>query len=288
MISPAIAEAIAQATGAELVLSSARPVSGGCIHHSELVETRAGGLVFVKRNRANLLALFRTESESLDALASTGTIRVPRPLCHGVLDGQAFLALEGIRMGRSGDGGAMGRAIADLHECQPSVSGFGFPNDNFIGATPQPNGWKDDWADFFCEHRLSHQFRLARHLGKTFHDEEKLLDSVHEHLSSLAIVPSLLHGDLWGGNASFDESGAPVVFDPACYYGDREADIAFTRLFGGFDPDFYLSYRVTFPEPEPVRHEIYDLYHLLNHFVLFGGDYARQAEESIGRILRAI
>lgn len=290
-MNPSVAAWIESIVGEPIRLDSVQRVTGGCIHDSRLVETESGRLVFVKQNALDQHVLFETEKQSLELLANAKTIRVPQPYATAVLDEAAVFAMEGIRLRNRQDSRSqeqMGRDLARLHSIHSSDGRFGAAFDNFIGATPQPNGWMECWADFFVERRLDHQFRLAAALGQRFSDARRLLSATHEYLRDLEILPSLLHGDLWGGNASFDESGNPVLFDPATYFGDQETDIAFTRLFGGFGPDFYASYRETVPEPEPVRHEIYNLYHLLNHFVLFRGGYAQQADASIRSILGAI
>jgi len=188
--------------------------------------------------------------------------------------------MEGIHLSNRSDTAsqeALGSALAKLHQTTSDSRQFGADFDNHIGATSQPNPWTNSWADFFTEHRLEYQFQLAESRCRKFRDARPLLDAVHSHLSTLHITPSLIHGDLWGGNVSFDGTGAPVLFDPAAYFGDREADLAFTHLFGGFGPGFYEAYRAEIPEVEPVRETIYNLYHLLNHFNLFGGGYALQS-----------
>ena len=291
MISSAIVREIETETGFRVLPSSGKSVSGGCIHQSAIFEIEGGGSLFVKQNNSEALKLFETEFRSLEWLASTETIRVPRPFHFGEMAGTSYLVLEAISLSNPSDSDSsrkMGQALARLHSAADDRFGddrFGADYDNFIGATPQPNPWTESWADFFTKHRLERMFQLAAKRGKLFQDEGRLLGAVHSHLSSLDISPSLLHGDFWGGNASFDMNGDPVLFDPASYMGDREADIAFTRVFGGFGPGFYEAYRETFPEPEPIRETIYNLYHILNHFVLFGGGYGDRADTMIREIM---
>ncbi|MCG8601510.1 MAG: fructosamine kinase family protein [Verrucomicrobiales bacterium] len=285
-MTPDVADAVEKVTGFRVIASSEKAVSGGCIHRSAIFETENGPSLFIKQNSAEARELFSTEFQSLEWIASTNTIRVPNPVGYGEAGGSAFLAMEAITLSSHGDSNRMGRHLSRLH----SVTGdsFGADFDNFIGATPQPNTRTESWAEFFVDHRLGHMFHLAAKRGKTFARRNELLERVRDHLNSLDITPSLLHGDLWGGNAGFDEHGEPVLFDPACYLGDREADIAFTKVFGGFGPGFYRAYREEFSEPEPVRETIYNLYHILNHYVLFGGGYANQAEGMMEEILRAL
>ena len=167
---------------------------------------------------------------------------------------------------------------------------FGWPRDNTIGTTPQVNAWGDDWAEFFRDRRIAPQLALAArngHGGALQRDGERLLAAIPALLAGHAPAPSLLHGDLWSGNAACLATGEPVIFDPAVYYGDREADLAMTELFGGFGADFYAAYRDAWPLPDGYerRRTLYNLYHVLNHLNLFGGGYGAQAETMIARLL---
>lgn len=291
MIFSAIGAWLESETGIAIRPETARPVSGGCIHEAFLVERREGGHVFLKTNTTDHLALFETEKRSLDLLAASGAIRVPVPYAFGLVEGTSVLAMEGLELRSGGGPGSQKRlaaGLAALHDSPSPTGAFGAEFDNFIGATPQANGWMDLWADFFVVRRLEPQFALAAARGRRFPDAVIFLERVHSHLASLTIRPALLHGDLWGGNVAFLADGEPVLYDPACYYGDRETDLAFTRLFGGFGPGFYSRYRMTAPEPEGAREAIYNLYHLLNHDHLFGGGYADQAEAAMRRIRREI
>jgi protein-ribulosamine 3-kinase len=194
---------------------------------------------------------------------------VPAVLDQGVKDGKAFILLERLDLARSGDWRAMGRALAALH--RQTGPRFGWRRDNYIGLAPQANNWNDDWADFFIECRLYPQARKAR-----IDLPEK---AVRALLKNHRPAASLLHGDLWSGNAGFIAEG-PVVFDPAVYYGDREADLAMTELFGGFPREFYEGYGPLEPGYERRKH-LYNLYHLLNHLNLFGGGYRAQVEATL-------
>ena len=161
--------------------------------------------------------------------------------------------------------------------------------DNCIGATPQPNPRSDDWVSFYRDHRLAHQFELAADKGRKFEGSQNLLDSLESFFSNYSPHPSLLHGDLWGGNASCNKDGSPYIFDPASYYGDREADLAFTYMFGGFSSAFYDAYENEYPLDSgfALRKILYNLYHEINHFNLFGGGYASSAQSSINKLMHA-
>lgn len=288
MFPPGISRWFSGETGIPLSESSARPVSGGCIHEAWLVDREDGGMVFFKINTAARLPLLEAEKIGLEQIAGSGTLRVPRPLALGQVGDRPVLAMEGLELGGRPSGISherLAEGLAAMHDDSTADGRFGAASDNFIGATPQRNGWSASWADFYVGHRLEPQFRLAAKRGRRFPEEARLLSAVHTHLSALPIRPSLLHGDLWRGNAGFMKKGEPVVFDPACYYGDRETDLAFTRLFGGFDPAFHRRYRELSPPPEAVREPIYNLYHLLNHFHLFGGGYGDQAARATREIL---
>jgi fructosamine-3-kinase len=169
---------------------------------------------------------------------------------------------------------------------------FGWDRDNTIGSTPQLNEPSVDWVTFWRERRLGYQLELAArngYRGRLKQRGERLLDGLGALLDHNP-VPSLLHGDLWGGNLGYDEAGEPVIFDPACYFGDREADLAMTELFGGFGRRFWAAYQEAWPLSEgyPVRKHLYNLYHVINHLNLFGGGYLSQAESMIDRLLAEI
>ncbi len=283
----AVEELIARATGdaARVVRSSS--AGGGCINAARTLELDDGRCFFVKSNPDPLPGMFEREAEGLEALAAAVAIRVPRPVGSGG-GGEVppFLVLEAIATGQPGPGFAedFGRRFAALHRRSPGHRGpggeaFGFDHDNYLGATPQPNGWCADWCDFWRRRRLGHQLELARKRGLSDRRLDRLGDRLLGRLEDLLGAPeepaALLHGDLWGGNYMVGEGGEPVLIDPAVYCGRREADLAMTMLFGGFEPRFYAAYEEAWPlaPGSAERLEIYQLYHLLNHLNLFGRGY---------------
>jgi fructosamine-3-kinase len=257
-----------------------RPVGGGCIHDARIVELADGRRLFVKSDRAAPADLFVREAEGLAALAGAGALRVPRWATPGRAGDLAFLVMEAIPTGRPGPGffPAFGRRFADLHR-RTRGERCGFDHDNYLGGTPQPNGWSDSWATFFRDRRLGHQLALARRRGRSDPELDRLGGRLLDRLDGWLEVPGepacLLHGDLWSGNFLADEAGEPALVDPAAYRGHREADLAMTRLFGGFDASFYRAYEEAWPLPagHADRLPLYQLYHLLNHLTLFGGGY---------------
>jgi protein-ribulosamine 3-kinase len=274
----AIDRAIGDATGAPFSVISNRAVGGGCINRAE-IRSDGARRFFVKTNRAAFSDIFEAESDGLCGLASVSAFRVPHPICCGTTGDTAYLVLECLDLGGPSDGARAGRALAALHRC--TGSRYGWHRDNYIGSTPQANAWETDWTRFWCEHRLGPQLALAARngfAGTLQRPGERLLESLNS-LIDHGPPPSILHGDLWGGNLGFADSGEPVVFDPAVYYGDREADVAMTELFGGFDNDFYAAYREAWPLDTgyAVRKRLYNLYHILNHLNLFGTGYLGQA-----------
>jgi len=284
----AITAAIGTALGGALRRRGCTPVGGGCINAAWRLDSDAGPF-FVKLNDAGGAAMFAAEARGLEALAATATVRVPHPVCHGRAAGRAFLVLEHLDL-RPGDGASaarLGAALAALHATHAPA--FGWERDNTLGSTPQPNGWVDDWVGFWRQRRLGPQLALAAGHGHRLRGGERLLGRLDQLLAGHAPAPSLLHGDLWGGNWAALADGTPVLFDPAVYYGDRETDLAMTELFGGFDPAFAAAYRDAAPLAAgyPRRRELYNLYHVLNHANLFAGGYVGQAQRLIDRLLAA-
>ncbi len=285
----AIARAISAASGEVFSPDNRKGVGGGCINSAEVLEG-GGRRYFVKLNDAARLEMFEAESEGLSEIAHSKSVRVPQPVCTGTHAGRAYLVLEYLAIGQ-GNGKSdelLGRQLAAMH--RTTREGFGWHRDNTIGLTEQVNSAEQDWARFYRNSRLRFQLDLAGkngHGGNLLRRGELLLEKLPAFFAGYRPVPSLLHGDLWGGNHAALPDGTPVIFDPAVYYGDREADIAMTELFGGFGADFYAAYREAWPlDPGyRVRRDLYNLYHVLNHLNLFGGGYRGQALQLIDRLL---
>lgn len=280
---------IQAASGVDFRPGSAKAVSGGCINSAWRIES-ARGWIFVKTNRADALEMFEAEEEGLRELRSAEALRVPEPLLTGRTAGNAWIAMEWIEPGRPKRATAreLGEGLARQH--RRVAKRFGWHRDNTIGSTPQINGWSDNWASFFAERRLRYQFDLAETRGcpaPLVACGRRLTENASLFFADYSPEPSLLHGDLWGGNWAADTEGRPFLYDPAVYFGDREADIAMTELFGGFDSDFYAAYNDAWALDRgyEARRRLYNLYHVLNHFNLFGSSYLGQADAMTRRLL---
>ncbi|MGH8767347.1 MAG: fructosamine kinase family protein [Burkholderiales bacterium] len=287
----AIAADLSRATGSPFSASRAEPTGGGSINQA----FRLGGggkCFFVKLNAAGQLGMFEAELAGLMELAAAKAVRVPLPICCGSDAHFSWIALEHLEFGNGMDGlAALGAQLALLHRC--TAANFGWNRDNTIGSTPQHNEWCSDWIVFLRQHRIGFQLQLAQrngYRGRLQSSGEKLLTELDAFFTGYRPQASLLHGDLWGGNAAVLADGEPAIFDPAVYYGDREADLAMTELFGGFPQAFYRGYDDAW-RLDPgyrVRKQLYNLYHLLNHLNLFGGSYLAPAQAAIDGLLGEI
>lgn len=267
--------------------ASPRSVGGGDISAAWRIDTDEAA-VFVKTGPGNSLDMFEAEAEGLRELLAAKAVRVPEVLGCGVTTDGAYLAIEWIEFDRptSDTEHLFGQQLAAMHRnCKER---FGWHRDNTIGKTPQHNQWSGDWVEFFRHRRLGFQLQLASRGG--FNGElqsagAKLSENFALLFRDYQPAASLLHGDLWGGNWAVT-NGQPVIFDPAVYYGDRESDIAMTKLFGGFGPEFYAAYQESWPmEPGyENRLKLYQLYHILNHLNLFGSAYLGRAMQLIREI----
>lgn len=264
----------------ELDIAERRPLGGGCIAKTERIVTTSGKVYCLKQHSGGEgAAMFEAEAEGLRALANQDGPRVPNVEAVWSEGNAAFLLTEFIETGRQGKGfwSDFGARLARLH-AEHRVDSFGFHANNYIGSTPQKNDWRSDWREFFAELRLGYQIRLARTSGLADAKMVGNVESIMRRVNELLVepeYPSVLHGDLWGGNYLCDENGTAAIIDPATYYGHREADLAMTELFGGFGREFYSAYEREWPlQPGYAeRRDLYNLYHMLNHLNLFGGAY---------------
>jgi fructosamine-3-kinase len=284
-----IERSIREATGASFAVESSARSGGGCINECHVLRDR-GRAYFVKLNAAARADMFAAEAAGLAEIARTGTVRVPRPVCHGANAQASWIVLEHLDL-RPGDDRSM-RVLGHDLACMHRVTGsrYGWERDNTIGATPQINTGSGDWIAFWRERRLAFQLELAEsrgHSGRLIAAGERLLEKLPSFFRGYTPPPSLLHGDLWSGNAGRTAEGEAVIYDPAVYYGDREADLAMTELFGGFPRSFYEAYgsEYSLDPGYAARKHLYNLYHVLNHLNLFGGGYGAQAQRMIEELL---
>ena len=286
-----ISNAISTRTRRPFALAHVRPVAGGCINDTLVIDDGDAGSYFVKLNAASCADMFEAEADALGELSGARALRVPSPVCVGSDDQYAWLVLEylgEVKSRSNGNWTLAGRQLAMMHQCRQKQ--YGWHRDNTIGSTPQLNHYCDDWIDFLRRQRIGYQLDLAErngHRGQLQARGQRLLERLPDLFANYVPDASLLHGDLWSGNIGFVENSQPVVFDPAVYYGDRETDVAMTELFGGFADDFYRGYEEIWPLDRGyrVRKHVYNLYHLLNHLNLFGTGYLPGCESLIDLML---
>ncbi len=283
----AIAARIGEATGKPWRMREQRAVGGGSINEAWRIGDGEREW-FVKLNSADRVEMFAAEAEGLQALAAADAIRVPAPLDWGSHGGRSFLILEYLPLRSSPDPKAFATALAAMH--RHTASSYGWHRDNTIGSTPQINRQSDDWIDFWRERRLLFQLDLARRNGassRLIDRGRELADRLPAFFATWTPLASVLHGDLWSGNWGADDSAAPVIFDPAVYFGDHETDLAMMTLFGHPGRGFFERYDEVLPIDDgfSTRRTLYNLYHILNHFNLFGGGYGSQAEGMIDQLL---
>jgi len=298
----AIAQHLSEITGDPLRPLHFRPVGGGsinaayrfsCALQTPSAQATRDYFVKVARGGGGALEMFAAEAAGLQALAAANAVRVPQPIAWGSLDGQAYLVLEYLELTspRPQTGSLLGSQLAQLHRTLSPNGSYGWDRDNTIGSTPQINSWRQNWLDFYREQRLLYQVKLAcqrGYRGAWVAQAERVMAELETFFRDYRPVPSLLHGDLWGGNYGALPDGSPVIFDPATYYGDRETDLAMTELFGGFPPEFYQAYQETYPLDEGYsrRKPLYQLYHWLNHLNLFGEGYLGSVQRALQQCLR--
>lgn len=295
--SDAVARLVSAHTGQPFKFEAITQVGGGPRWRIFAIDNARTGTpkrIFAKSGEAEALRIFAAEADGLARLrAASPLLRIPRVIACEAVDEQAVLLLQWLDLSPLTPPAAalLSHALAALH--RSTADRFGLERDNFIGATPQLNTPNDDWVSFWQHCRLQPQLELCakhRYPSRMIDRGERLMADCGAFFRDYQPLPSLLHGDLWAGNAAQDDAGLPVIYDPATYYGDREADIAMTELFGGFAPDFQAAYNNAWPLDRgyATRKHFYNLYHLLNHANLFAGDYVRDSEKMIEKLLAEI
>jgi protein-ribulosamine 3-kinase len=266
-----------------VTINSTVSLSGGCINDARKILT-SDGVFFIKYNLAEAFPrMFESEAAGLNLLRDAGEIHIPEVIHHGTAGKYAYLLLEFITSENRSHQfwSQFGRSLAALHK--HSQTSFGLNHDNYIGSLPQSNRPNQDWDSFFILERLEPMARKARDKGEVTSHIIGQIEAVGAKLSNIVPIekPALLHGDLWSGNYIVNTKGSPCLIDPAVYYGHRETDLAMTRLFGGFSPEFYESYQNAFPLEKgwEKRADIFNLYPLLVHVNLFGGGYVSQVKQ---------
>lgn len=297
-----IEQKISSSTGQSFQLKKQVGIGGGSINQVNRIDGVIAGdkenkivSFFIKFNQKSRLDMFEAEAAGLQEIEKTQAIRVPHVICHGVEENKSYLILENLALGSGGgsissanSAARLGQQVALMHKTTSRQ--FGWLRNNTIGSTRQINTQTDNWIDFWREYRLGFQLNLAKQNGggqSLNLKGEKLIAELEQFFNGYEAEASLLHGDLWSGNYGYLKKGEPVIFDPAVYYGDRETDIAMTELFGGFPGEFYSAYNEVWPLDKGYKQRkiLYNLYHILNHYNLFGGGYAMQAENILDQLL---
>ena len=255
---------------------------GGDISSAYQVET-SKNKYFVKTNSPSFIDNFQAEFAGLQHINGTGTILCPEPIKVGVYNNCSYLIMTCLPNLRGGTAD-LGEPLARMHEAGKAKQ-FGFPITTFCGATVLDNAMTDEpWSEWFAKHRITPLLKAIGPQRVTSYTVEEVENQVIKLLKphDKDVVPTLVHGDLWSGNCG-TSNGTPCIYDPACYYGDGEVDLAMTELFGGFGPRFFENYKKVrnIPEGYPKRREIYNLFHILNHAYMFGGGYVSEAGSMI-------
>ncbi|EKY1944067.1 fructosamine kinase family protein [Cronobacter turicensis] len=267
-------------------ISQRTELPGGEIHAAWRIDW-AGRDIFVKCDDSTLLPCFTAEADQLNLLARSKTVTVPDVIAVGSDREYSFLLLEYLppKPLDAHNAFMLGQQLARLHQWSEQPQ-YGLDYDNHLSTTPQPNAWQRRWASFFAEQRIGWQLELAAEKGMEFGDIDRIVDAVHQQLISHQPAPSLLHGDLWSGNCALGPDG-PYIFDPACYWGDRECDLAMLPLHPEQPPQIYDGYQSVLPLPAGFleRQPLYQLYTLLNRATLFGGQHLVTAQQALTRVL---
>ncbi|NQY65258.1 MAG: fructosamine kinase family protein [Alteromonadaceae bacterium] len=281
-----IEQAVVEQTGQKFSIIDKQPISGGDINLAYKISD-GQNVYFVKLNNKEYASHFESEAYALQQIKSLNLITCPEVITTGVSLDKSFLVLNYIPFTPPNPTNwhKLGTNLALMHK-NSQHGQFGWQQDNYIGNTLQPNNWSSNWRTFFAEQRIAWQLQLLNEKSIKIGDIDHITQICHDGLLNHSVTPSLVHGDLWQGNLGFSKTTA-IIFDPACYYGDREVDIAMTELFGCLPPEFYQAYQAIYPlQPGfEERKVIYNFYHILNHANLFGGVYIEQAKAMLSRIM---
>lgn len=281
-----IEQAISEATGETFSITSKTPVSGGDSHLAFVISSNEQKY-FVKINEKSRLSELDIEQDNLQHLANVKQIKTCNPVALGSTIDKAFLVLDYIDFvqPQEVDWFIFGQSLANLH-LNTKHGQFGWHQENYIGSSIQPNHWHSNWRTFFSEHRVGWQLQLLAEKSITLGNIDYIVDISHDLLNHHQVEPCMVHGDLWQGNIGFTQ-GEPIIFDPACYYGDREVDLAMTELFGHLPTNFYQGYQEVYPLQAGFedRKTLYNFYHILNHANMFQGIYIDQAKALLNRLM---
>lgn len=284
----AISQQLSDTLMFDFQISEREKLDGGDINQCYMISD-GQERYFVKVNAKEALAKFEAEAENIRIMRESNTVFLPELVLYGACKDSSFIILNFLATKPLEDSTLsyeFGQQLARLHQWGEQKE-YGFDCDNYIGSTLQPNKWDKKWCRFFAEQRIGWQLQLVKEKGVVLVDDiEEFTQLVQNRLASHSPRPSLLHGDLWNGNVANSAFG-PICYDPATYWGDRECDIAMTELFNGFQPEFYQGYESVWPLEigYEARKNIYNLYHILNHYNQFGGHYLDEAEKTINDIL---
>ena len=289
-IAVAISAALVDALGVQYANSSFAACGAGCINDTVKASAPGAEPVFIKLGPATALPMYEQEAKGLKLLSQCQAFRIPHVYFCTNVQNKAMLAMEFIAMEqvRPGQGEAFGQALAELHLIEQPR--YGLDHNNYIGRSPQINRWTENWWDFYVECRLQPQLRLAVAKGMRAQLSsrlQQLMPLIPQAFTHHRPKASLVHGDLWSGNMAVDEQGKPTLFDPAVYFGDAETDLAMSRMFGALPANVYKAYHRALPlqQGHQLRQQVYDLYHWLNHFNLFGVTYLGQVEHTVNSLL---
>ena len=255
------------------------PIGGGCIHKAWCIHFQDGKKVFAKSNYIDNINMFKFERECLLVLnrfANSSYLYIPKPLDLINYQNISILILEWVDLKQTQQN-LLGKGLALLHKLstEENNNNFGWEEEGYIGSNIQKKGWDSDWGKFFVNYRLRPQLIQAKEWGVNVDDYDDVLIYLSSYLNNHNPSTSIIHGDLWSGNCGSTKNGLGSLYDPASYWADREVDISMTKLFGGFNQEFYKGYEETWPLDKfsKDRIDIYNLYHLLNHANIFGGSY---------------